>query len=217
MLDREVVYPNLASFYKNAYMHYTYSLLPPEMGVFYTSAAAVTREAFWAVGGFDEHYRKATIEDTELGGRMRAAGCRIKLEKTLAVKHLRYYSLAGLLATGFLRTSGVVKIMLRAACGRTGRQTYLTSPRQFTTGIALTLLAALSLLVIPFAGIPFLVLPLCFVIASCVLNRGFLAFILRERGAGTAVRAAPLMIADQFFHGLGALHGVITFFLGKRY
>jgi len=216
ILDKETPYRNLASYYKNAYMHYTYRLLPPEMGVFYTSAAAVTREAFLAVGGFDENYRRATIEDTEFGGRLRAAGYRIRLEKSIAVKHVRHYSLRGLLATGFARTAGIVKIVLRSKFCGTRQPTYLTSPRQFTSGLALTLLAAASLPLAAWRGEAIL-LPVAFLFASLVLNRGFLAFIARERGGGAAALSAPLMLADQFCHGLGALWGTATFVLGRRY
>ncbi|MDD5556849.1 MAG: glycosyltransferase [bacterium] len=217
MLGREAAYPNLASFYKNAYMHYTYSLLPHEMGVFYTSIAAITAGAFFAAGGFDERYRRATIEDTDFGVRARARGSRFLLDKGILVRHLRHYSLAGLLRTGFLRTSGVVKIILRSAAGRGGRKTYLTSPRQFTGGIALSLGACLLLAAAPLAGTPALLGALILVLLALLLNRGFLGFILREGGVRRWAQSVPLMIADQVAHGLGAVHGVVTFALGRRY
>lgn len=217
LLDKEAAYANLSSFYKNAYMHYTYSLLPPEMDVFYTSVAAVGREAFFDVGGFDEDYRSATIEDTEVGGRMRAHGYRIRLDKGLAVRHLRHYTLRELLATGFRRTSGIVKIMLRRGFGRGGERTSLTSPRTFTAGIALSLAACALLLLAPFGGLTLIVGAFSAFILSLFLNRGFLLFILREKGAATAAAAAPLMIVDQIAHGLGAVHGLLTYAAGRRY
>ena len=152
-----------------------------------------------------------------MGGRIRSHGYITRLDKTLTVKHLRHYSLGELLATGYRRTSGIVKIMLRRALGRSGEETYLTSPRSFTSGIALALVACALLLLAPFGGLPLLYGALLALILALVINGGFLLFILRERGAATAAAAAPLMIVDQIAHGLGAFHGLVTYALGRRY
>ena len=217
MLDKDSAYGNLASFYKNAYMHYTYRMLPPEMGVFYSSIAAITRDAFHGAGGFDEGYRDACIEDTEFGGRIRARGYRMLLDKTLVARHLRHYHIRELLATGFRRTSGIVKIALRRLAGRGGSPTHLTSPRSFTAGIALSMLACAATLLSPLAGRGLLPVALVLVLVSLLLNAGFLLFIAREGGLTRGVLAVPLLIADQIAHGLGAIHGFIAYAVGERY
>ncbi|MEI6634599.1 MAG: glycosyltransferase [Chlamydiota bacterium] len=217
MLDKDSAYGNLASFYKNAYMHYTYRILPPEMGVFYSSIAAITRDAFRGAGGFDEEYRDACIEDTEFGGRIRARGYRMLLDKELVVRHLRHYRIRELLETGFRRTSGIVKIALRKLAGRSGSPMHLTSPRSFTAGIALSMLACAAALLSPVAGKALLPAALVLVLTSLLLNAGFLTFVAREGGLARGGFAIPLLIADQIAHGLGAIHGVISYARGERY
>lgn len=217
MLDKWSAYGNLASFYKNAYMHYTYRMLSPEMGVFYSSVAAITREAFFGTGGFDEGYRNACIEDTEFGGRIRARGYLMLLDKGLAVRHLRHYRVRELLATGFCRTSGIVKITLRRLAGRSGSPTNLTSPRSFTAGIALSMFACVAALLSPVAGKAFLAASATLALASVLLSAGFLAFIAREGGPARGALAIPLLIADQVAHGLGAVHAIISYAMGGRY
>ena len=41
------------------------------------------------MGGFDEGYHEPTIEDIDLGYRLKKAGYRIQLVKELQVKHLK--------------------------------------------------------------------------------------------------------------------------------
>lgn len=217
MLGKDSAHGNLASFYKNAYMHYTYRMLPPEIGVFYSSIAAITRAAFLGAGGFNEGYRNACIEDTEFGGRIRARGYRMLLDKELVVRHLRHYSLRELLATGFRRTSGIVKITLRRLAGRSDSPAHLTSPRSFTAGIALSMLACAAALLSLMAGKAYLAAALALALASLSLNAGVLAFIAREGGPARCALAIPLLLADQVAHGLGGIHGLISYARGERY
>ena len=54
-----------------------------------------------ALGGFDEGYRQPSIEDIELGYRLKQAGHRIRLCKALQVKHLKRWSVVSLLKSDF--------------------------------------------------------------------------------------------------------------------
>ena len=89
--------PNFLSQYKNLFHHYTHQTSSEEASTFWGACGAVRRDAFWAVGGFDECYRYPSVEDIELGYRLKREGYQIKLDKTIQVKHLKHWRVGSLL------------------------------------------------------------------------------------------------------------------------
>jgi GT2 family glycosyltransferase len=84
--------------YKNLAHHFIHRRSLAEAETFWAGCGAVRREAFAAVGGFDEtRYTRPSIEDIELGRRLRRRGFRITLDRELQVKHLKRWTLASLL------------------------------------------------------------------------------------------------------------------------
>jgi hypothetical protein len=100
--------------YKNLFHHYVHQTGKEEATTFWSGCGAVRRELFLMLGGFNEGYKKACIEDIELGFRLRRAGFRIRLEKTVQVKHLKRWQFVSLVKTDlFLRGVPWVALMLR--------------------------------------------------------------------------------------------------------
>jgi GT2 family glycosyltransferase len=93
---------NFLSQYKNLMHHYVHQAGRKEASTFWAGCGAVRRDVFLDVGGFDERYREPCIEDIELGYRLRAAGHRIRLCKTLLCKHLKRWTVRSLLRADFL-------------------------------------------------------------------------------------------------------------------
>ena len=86
--------------YKNLLHHFVHQNGAAEASTFWAGCGAIRRSAFEAVGGFDQvRFRRPSIEDIELGHRLRRAGHRILLDKTLQVNHLKRWTLASLLWT----------------------------------------------------------------------------------------------------------------------
>ncbi len=83
--------------YKNLEHHYVHQHGRREAGTFWAGCGAVRRDAFSAVGGFDERYARPSIEDIELGVRLRGAGYRIWLCPDVQAGHLKRWTFAGLL------------------------------------------------------------------------------------------------------------------------
>ena len=54
---------------------------------FYTSNVSLKRELFLEVGGFDERFRYAAVEDIEFGVRLAEAGIELVYDPTLVVLH----------------------------------------------------------------------------------------------------------------------------------
>jgi len=95
---------SLVSLFKNLAHHHFHQVSAGEATTFWGACGAVRRERFFAVGGFDAgRYELPSIEDVELGQRLRRAGARIVLDPLLQVKHLKRWTLVSLLATDVLR------------------------------------------------------------------------------------------------------------------
>jgi glycosyltransferase involved in cell wall biosynthesis len=88
---------NFLSQYKNLFHHYTHQISNESASTFWGACGAIRRSIFWAVGGFDQAYRYPSIEDIELGYRLKRAGYRIQLCKTVQVKHLKQWGVRSLL------------------------------------------------------------------------------------------------------------------------
>lgn len=87
------------SLYKNLAHHFVHQRSSREASTFWAACGAVRTTAFRAVGGFDVSYVRPSIEDIELGYRLRRAGHRIRLTPDAQVTHLKRWTLLGFLAT----------------------------------------------------------------------------------------------------------------------
>ena len=103
--------PGFVSQYKNLFHHYVHQRSRPEANTFWAGCGAVRRQVFLQVGGFDESYRRPSIEDIELGYRLRANGHAIDLDPQIQVTHLKKWTFWGLVRTD-LRDRGIPWFLL---------------------------------------------------------------------------------------------------------
>ena len=105
----------LVARYKNLYHHYVHQRSAASAQSFWAGCGAVRRSAFFAVGGFDEEaYPRPSIEDIEMGYRLTDAGYRIQFRPDLMVKHLKAWTLKGLVRSDVLdRGVPWTQLMLR--------------------------------------------------------------------------------------------------------
>ena len=89
--------PGLVSRYKNLLHHYIHQHGRREASTFWSGCGAIRREAFRHAGGFPEHYGEPSIEDIELGMRLRSLGYRIWLCPEIQATHLKRWTLGSLL------------------------------------------------------------------------------------------------------------------------
>lgn len=95
---------NFGSQYKNLVHHHYHAGANKEASTFWAGCGAVSRKAFLAIGGFDaERYQVPSIEDVDLGHRLRAAGGRIRLDSGLLGTHLKRWSIRELVRTDIFR------------------------------------------------------------------------------------------------------------------
>jgi GT2 family glycosyltransferase len=96
--------PNFFSQYKNLIHRYHHIRARGDVDTFWAGCGAITRQAFVEVGGFDaDKYPQSSIEDIELGLRLRQRGLRIYLEPALLATHLKVWRLPNLLRTEVCR------------------------------------------------------------------------------------------------------------------
>jgi len=91
---------NFLSQYKNLVHHFYHHRGRREATTFWSGCGAVRKDAFLAADGFDvERFTRPSIEDIELGYRLRAAGGRILLIPELQSTHLKVWRFLNLIHT----------------------------------------------------------------------------------------------------------------------
>jgi GT2 family glycosyltransferase len=102
--DEHPRHPGFMSQYMNLRHHHGHQSASLDADTFWAGLGAVRRTAFQAVGGFDaERFPVPSVEDIELGGRLRAAGGRIRRDPSIQGKHLKQWSFAGVVHTDVFR------------------------------------------------------------------------------------------------------------------
>ncbi len=91
---------NFLSQYKNLVHHFYHHRGRREATTFWSGCGAVRKDVFLSAGGFDIHrFTRPSIEDIELGYRLRAAGERILLIPELQSTHLKEWRFVNLIHT----------------------------------------------------------------------------------------------------------------------
>jgi GT2 family glycosyltransferase len=193
------------SLYKNLAHHFVHQHSVREASTFWAGCGAVRRAAFEAVGGFDEAYARPSIEDVELGYRLRAAGFRIRLVPEAQVTHLKRWTLASWLAAD-LRDRAIPWARLV----REGRG--LPAELNFTrAGRAATALVGVGLAALPlgFFEPRLLLLAAAAGLAAVALDAPLLAFLARQVSVPFAVAAAGLQVLHRAAGLLGFAIGLV--------
>jgi len=98
--DDQPAAKNFLSQYKNLVHHFYHHRGHREASTFWAGCGGVRKDAFLALGGFDVmQYTRPSIEDIELGYRLRAAGGRIVLWPALQGTHLKVWRFFNLIHT----------------------------------------------------------------------------------------------------------------------
>lgn len=196
--DDEPGEKNFISQYRNLLHHFVHQNSKSEASTFWAGLGAIRREAFAAVGGFDSiRFAVPSIEDIELGGRLRAAGHRILLAKEIQAKHLKKWGAVSVLRTDiFCRALPWSKLIL------TGQGLFNDMNLKTADRIS-AILVGLSVAVLPFLyWKPVLILLLVFFLLAIVfLNWKIFRFFSRKKGLLFAAAAFPWQFLYFFYSG----------------
>lgn len=97
--DRAPGHPSFLSGYRNLLHAYYHTTGRRMASTFWAGCGAIRRTAFDAAGGFSESFERPSIEDIELGYRLRRAGQRILLDPEIQAKHLKVWTLSSMIRT----------------------------------------------------------------------------------------------------------------------
>jgi GT2 family glycosyltransferase len=204
---------NFLSQYKNLLQHYVHQHSSEEGFTFWGACGAVRRDVFLALGGYDERYRLPSVEDIELGYRLKAAGHRIRVCKDLQVKHLKRWTAAPLFQSDFFRRAlPWTRLILRA--GRFENDLNISRSSRLKVALVYALLALLVLA----CWRPATGFPLGGLVAGTLLalDAPLLSFFRKKRGALFAVGTIPWHWFYYFYSGLAFAIGLASHALWRR-
>jgi len=183
--------------YRNLFHHWVHQTGNTEAFTFWTGCGAIRREVLLRAGGFSENFKRPSIEDIELGARLRASGCRIRLEKTMLGQHLKHWTFWNMLKTDiFHRGVPWMELVLRE--GHANSDLNLNLNSRIATFLAG--LFGMSLLVLPLTGKLAAIVPaLALLFAAAICAR----FTTRsDGGAGSLLSAALVILLPAVAYGL---------------
>ncbi len=195
---------NFLSQYKNLFHHYVHQHAREEGYTFWGACGAIRRQVFLEVGGYHEGYRHASIEDIELGYRLKAAGHRIQVRKNLQVQHLKRWRPLSLFKTDFfLRALPWTRLILQT--GRLENDLNIDWSSRVKVGLVFGIVGLLGLAwlwpwTLGLAGLCGLTL--------LILDVPLLRFFVQKRGWWFALGTIPWHWFYYLYSGLGFLFGL---------
>ena len=184
---------NFLSQYKALAHRHHHVRLGRDAETFFAGCGAVRTDAFRTAGGFDAaRYPKASIEDIELGVRLRRRGFTIRLEPELQSRHLKVWHFADVVRSDVLqRACPYARLLADKRVPAALRLSYADTLRLI---VAWTfLISALGVL----AGLAPFWLPFALIAAAIGLNWRLFALFGRANGWWFAIRA---IVFHQFYY-----------------
>ena len=202
----------LISQYRNLLHHFVHQNGNREASTFWAGCGAIRRFVFEKIGGFDDQrFSRPSIEDIELGYRLREAGYRILLEKTLQGTHLKRWSLYALIRTDITcRAVPWSRLILETK--------KLPDDLNLKWGqrasFALVALACVFL-VLAVVRPEWVALAAAALVGVAILNRELYAFFFRQHGVIFATTCVPLHLTYYLYSGLSYVYVWAEFQLRK--
>lgn len=193
---------NFLSQYKNLQHHFVHQTGSEEASTFWGACGAIRRDAFRAIGGFDESWY--FIEDIELGYRLRAVGYRIRLAKHIQVKHLKVYSPLSLIRSDVMGRALPWSLLIRQRRGLLNDLNTGVSSRLSVLAAGLLLASLLLAVVAP----AFLLVAVAGYATLVAFNLNFYRFMATQRGLWFTIRLQPWHIL--YFPYSGASFAVVA-------
>ena len=214
---------NFIGQYRNMLHSYIHQISLVEAETFWTGCGAIRKDVFSKMQGFDlKTFRLPSIEDIDLGYRLKDAGYRICLDKGLQVKHLKQWTFKSMLKTDvFHRAIPWSRVMFKRK--NLPNDLNIQTHHRISGGMVLIGFVLLSLLVgyyifkaghyILFGGISYNDISIVVTVLSVILvltanviflNYKFYWFFWKRKGFWFMARSIPL----HFFY---YLYSTVTF------
>ena len=203
--------------YKNLSHHFVHQQGQTEACTFWAGCGAVRTSVFRLSGGFDTSFTQSSVEDIELGMRLRQAGHRILLLKHLQVTHLKCWGFFDMMRTDLFRR-GIpwTRLMLKH---RHFPNTLNVNGLHMCSVLLVYLLIASFAVDLVFHRYHALILALSLLWGGVFIyiNRALFQFFTQHRGRGFSMRVFPLHLLYFLNCGLGFGCGLAAHIMGRRF
>ena len=187
--------------YKNLTHRYHHQIANREASTFWAGCGAVRKDAFLEIGGFDvETYRVPSIEDIELGYRIRSNGGRIIVLPSLLGKHLKVWTVGNVIHTDIFRRALPWARLMIAREGVTNDLNTSTDERMRALLAGVFLLSVLGLVVMPSSWLVTLLIGG----AALAANWSFFQFLRKAGGV-------PFALVSIGFHQVYYVYSAVAF------
>src|SRR5262249_51640804 len=168
---------------------------------------------FAAVGGFDERFRSPSVEDIDLGYRMRAASFRIVLDPLIQGKHLKRWTFRSSVISD-LRDRGIpwTQLLIRYK----GLRDDLNVTFAYRACVVVAYLLVMSLIV----ALRWPIWSAAVVAEVCalwLLDWRYYRFLAQRRGISFAVAWFPFHVLHHLCNGISFVAGSKVLFLHDRW
>ena len=214
--DDEPADPGFVSQYKNLSHAFVHRASAGTARTFWAGFGAVRRDAFNAVGGFDERFDRPSVEDIDLGYRLTAGGYEVLLDPALSASHLKRWTIGAAIASD-VRDRGIPWTQLTWRYG--GVHDGLNLRRECRLSVVLAYVGIGCLLLAPYDRRLLLALPI--VAAGLLgLNRRYYRFFYVRRGGWFTIRVSALHVLHTLCNGVSFAIGTVLYvaarYLGVR-
>ncbi|MGB5687382.1 MAG: glycosyltransferase [Candidatus Electrothrix sp.] len=195
---------NFLSQYRNLLHHYVHQNGNEDASTFWGACGAIKRDVFLKNGGFDEkRYLRPSIEDVELGDRLKKAGYKIRLCKGLQVKHLKRWGVTSMLKTDFFqRALPWTELILDNRDIANDLNTNISSRLSIVF-----LFILISSIVISRVHPPYILLTGAGLVGLLFCNFDVYLFFRKQKGCWFALQTIPWHWIYYFICGLGFIAG----------
>lgn len=208
--DADPLMPNFLSQYRNLLHHFVHQNSNEEAFTFWSGCGAVRREIFWGIGGFDgQQFPHPSIEDIELGYRLRKAGYSIALCKDIQVKHLKKWLPYPMLRVDFCHRALPWTRLLLQEKNIANDLNLKLSDRLSTVAVFLLLLSLLLVFWAPYAL--YVSIPAFLIFIG--LNINLYVFFYKQKGWCFAVRVVPWHLIFYLISGTAFLLGAFQYYV----
>jgi GT2 family glycosyltransferase len=209
--DLDPAQPNFMSQYKNLSHAYTHEVGNPDAATFWAGLGAVRTQAFRAVGGFDERFTRPSVEDIDLGYRLRRAGYRIRLDPRFRGKHLKRWTVSNSITID-IRARGIPWTQLIHRFGALANDLNTRIELRLSVVLAcLLVLSSAALALTPLAA----ALAAALLVALVGLNLPYYRWFAQQRGLLFAVRVIPAHVLHHLCNAVSFVVGTGLYVFGR--
>ena len=201
--DEEPADPGFFSQCRNLAHSFVHQRSNRDASTFWAGLGAIRADVFAAVGGFDERFARPSVEDIDLGYRVRAAGFPILLDATIQGKHLKRWTLrSSVLSDVFDR--GIPWTQLMQRYGALRNDLNISIAYRICVVVAYLLLACLivaSRWPMTLIAVPVLA------VALWLLDQPYYRFFVNRRGWWFTLRWYPFHVLHHLCNGISFAAG----------